>query len=454
MPSSPKGPCRTGKATSQPSSPPAGAQLDLARRRRASGRRARSAPRPPRGPPSRRPAATEAPGLQRDLVLGGAPAADHRDLHRRLRPGRRSWSSVGGSTSSGSTNSPTTIVTVSPARSRVPGAGAWSSTRPSSDCSSVSCSIDVDAEARGSQQVVARRPPTGPRRSGTITEPAPVETMIVTRSPRSSSEPGARVLADHRALGLVGVARVDVDDEAEPLELGLGRPPAESPSTSGSVTRFGALGDDRVDRRLAVDLLAAGAARSRSPGPRRRRARTLLASSRPAGRASSSRSRASASGRPRDRRHPDRAEPEADGERHRRALLGLGAAPAGPARSPCLAVVAGLDPSVVDLEARAARAAPAPRRRGSLDHRRDRPPARAGSAPRRATAAAASSDRREDRARRRVIQPRSRPPRAAPAAARRRRAAGERTGADRRVGGGVAERGAGGIGLGGVERAR
>ena len=82
LPSSPKGPCRTGKTTSAPSRPPPGIELDRRAARRSSARRGRSSPRPPR---ARLPRARAHRGAraQRDVVLGGAAAAEDRDPHGR-----------------------------------------------------------------------------------------------------------------------------------------------------------------------------------------------------------------------------------------------------------------------------------------------------------------------------------------------------------------------------------
>src|SRR5690606_20008087 len=70
------------------------------------------------------PGVAEAPrhrraGAQRDLVLGGAAAREHRHLHP-----------SSPSSSTGAACLPTVIVTVSPGSASVPGGGNWSVTRP------------------------------------------------------------------------------------------------------------------------------------------------------------------------------------------------------------------------------------------------------------------------------------------------------------------------------------
>ena len=337
VPSSPNGPCRTGNGDVAAEQAARGAHLDLlavgepapvavdqhldhlvaglAQARRRPRRRTRS----------------------ETSCSDERPPRDHRDLHRvRGVVVVVSWSSV--------------VVVVrrrgrrlgldevadddrhrSPAWTRDPADGACSSTRPSSRRSSVSCSTTSTLEARGSRAMRSAASSDWPTTSGTITEPAPVETTIVTVSPRSSLEPGRRVLVDHRALGLVGVAGVDVRDQPELARAAPRRPPAGRRATSGSVIRFGALGDEQGDGRLALDLARRPAAWSRSRCPASRRARPGPGLRRAA--AAFSRSwRRVLLGQPGRRRGTLIRRPEADRERRPSSPRRPRCRPAGPAR--------------------------------------------------------------------------------------------------------------------------
>ena len=241
MPSSPNGPWSTGNATSQPSSPPAGAQLDLLAARESSARRARSGPRRPRGRRPRSPRGDRGAGAQRDLVLAEErPPLSHRDPHqgvdgvvvrgRRRRGGGRAV--VVGRLLEDADEDRDRVAGVG-ARARR--AGACSSTRPSwrSVGGRLLDHVERPRPSRWRSQRAwscrARR-----RRSGDHAEPAPFETTIVTVSPLHARSARSAALVDHLALGL-GRARccVDVRDQPRARELRRRRRPAR-PTTEGT----------------------------------------------------------------------------------------------------------------------------------------------------------------------------------------------------------------------------
>ena len=232
MPSSPNGPWRTGKATSQPSSPPAGRIATSSppasqrpsrsiststtswpggaqarrrpRRRSAARRRARTSARRRSPRPSSSSRASSSCSVGRRSVVGGGRGrrlglGEHADDDRHP---------------------------VAAAHPRCRRGGACSSTRPSS------CGV-VGRPAR------PRRPPSPrlprlaraessdcPTTSGTITEPAPRRDDDRHLIAAQELGAGRRVLVDHRALGLVGVAGVDVRDQPEPARAAPRPPPA------------------------------------------------------------------------------------------------------------------------------------------------------------------------------------------------------------------------------------
>ena len=223
MPSSPNGPCSTGKATSAPSRPPPG----------------RSASGSPSGPvqlPSRssRRAATSWPaaatpgdarwraGHARDLVLGGAPAAQDGHPHGAVRLRCRA-SGVGvGSAPRGGRPSMTTR---EPGGTSSPGAGSWATTMPSW------AGIGDRLVAHGDRR--SRRPPA-PRcasasgtglvvTSGTSTSGGAVATTIATVLPGATFVPAAGSCSSTTPCSASVVSRsVDVRHEPDGVERPLG----------------------------------------------------------------------------------------------------------------------------------------------------------------------------------------------------------------------------------------
>ena len=193
------------------------------RRRASSARRARSAPRATSWPGLAQAGGDRGAGAQRDVVLGGAPAARSPRPSRsqpRWRASRRTvvgvevvevgrWSALGLGEHADDDRH---LVAAAEPRARRSAPGAI--TRPSSLRSSVSCSTTSTVSAATGEAGRAPCPRTARSRSGTTTVPAPFgdddRHLVAAQQlrPRSGSWPITR------ALGLVGVAGVDVRDQA------------------------------------------------------------------------------------------------------------------------------------------------------------------------------------------------------------------------------------------------
>ena len=117
MPSSPNGPCSTGKATSASSRPPPARKLDLLA---IAGPASIALEQDTDHLVARRPQAVGHRGarVERDLVLARTAAAEHRDPHQGVGVVVVVVDVVGGAM-----NLPTKMVTNSPRRRRVPALG-------------------------------------------------------------------------------------------------------------------------------------------------------------------------------------------------------------------------------------------------------------------------------------------------------------------------------------------
>ena len=244
------------------------------------------------------------------------------------------------------------------------------------------------------------------------------------------------------ALGLVGVAGVDVGDEARGRRARPRRPPAAAPMTSGSVIRFGPLETNSVDRRTgtATSSSAAGSV-AITRARRRRRRRALLA------RLTSSSPSSSSLRRRGERRRRPRRDPAPTGPRLTVSVTVEPSSASVPAGGSCSITVSGgvaaLDSVVTDLEALALEQRP----RLGRPACRSPPgpsPARRGSARRRRAPRRSSSDRADDQ-RAAAIAASSQPALGAP------RSSGGDAARTRAVSG---ERRRPRIGLGRVERAQ
>ena len=190
VPSSPNGPWRTGNATSQPSSPPAGRISTSSPAASPAPVARRSAPRPPRARrragrrrPRRRSAAR--PRARTTARLRSPPpSSSSRGRGRRGGRGRRSswwcssWSSVG--LAEDADDDRHRVTRVGPRRR--PPAPARARGRPRCD-RSVSCSITSTPSPAAGERRPLPRPRSGRRRRGSTADPAPLETTIVTVSP-------------------------------------------------------------------------------------------------------------------------------------------------------------------------------------------------------------------------------------------------------------------------------
>ena len=252
MPSSPNGPCRTGKATSAPSRPAAGRSVDLPRRRASSAPSREIVTSTTSWPASRRPVGDRRAGAQRDVVLAGAAAARGRRpspappffrvgrLARRRLADRRS-------------------VTVSPGSSSAPGRRELVG-----DPADLRLDVGLLLLSRSTLEAgVAQR--LRPRR-GAACRP---RSAPCTFSPRwrRRSRPSSRLRPRLPALGdwsITWPAGASFSCFADARATGRGRGSAAPraarwpPTTTGTVTSFGPRGDDQDDGRSAGSRSAAG----------------------------------------------------------------------------------------------------------------------------------------------------------------------------------------------------
>ena len=221
-----------GKATSQPSSPPARLERHRPARRATSGRRARSPPPPARGRACSRPARTAAADASDTSCSHERPPARTATLTAML-PAVTPRVGVGLGLLEAPDDHDHRAALVH-LHARRPGAGRAPG-RPPPRCR-------WRAGARVIAELVAAQHParvllaSGPTRFGTSTCSRPSETVIVTRVALVELRAGRRALGDHLVLGLVGrraaprrtsrpsrVRRVSAASRVRPTTSGIGR---------------------------------------------------------------------------------------------------------------------------------------------------------------------------------------------------------------------------------------